>query len=88
MAATFAAAALGGASVAAAPGGFDSGVYRPRADAPTLQPAYYVHHCIAHSRVAYGYGYSRSLTSAKAIALANCSVRTPRGLLCLITYCS
>ena len=37
--AALAAAALGGASLAATPGGFDSGVYTPRTDAPTLQPA-------------------------------------------------
>jgi len=88
MVAALAAAALGGASFAATPSGFDSGVYSPRTDAPTLQQVAYRHHCIAHSRVAYGYGYSPYLASAKTIALANCAIRTPRGLLCVITSCS
>jgi hypothetical protein len=88
LVAAFAAAALGGASFAATPSGFDSGVYTPRTDAPVLQQAAYRHHCIAHSRVAYGYGYSLSLAQSKAIALSQCAIRTPRGLLCVITSCS
>ena len=88
LVAALAAAALGGASFAATPSGFDSGVYTPRTDAPTLQHAYYMYHCVAHSRVAYGYGNSRLLGSAKAIALSQCAIRTPRGLLCVITSCS
>jgi hypothetical protein len=86
--AALAAATLGGASFAATPSGFDSGVYSPKTDAPALQQVAYRHYCIAHSRVAYGYGYSPYLASAKTIALANCSVRTPRGLLCIITSCT
>ena len=88
VAALAAAATLGGASFAATPSGFDSGVYSPRTDAPTLQQVYYLHHCVAHSRVAYGYGNSISLRQSKAIALTQCAVRTPRGLLCVITSCS
>jgi len=88
MVAALAAAALGGASFAATPSGFDSGVYSPKTDAPVLQQAAYRHHCIAHSRVAYGYGYSVSLASSKAIALSQCAIRTPHGLLCVITSCT
>jgi hypothetical protein len=88
MVAALAAAALGGASFAATPSGFDSGVYTPKTDAPTLQTVVHRRYCIAHSRVAFGYGYSPSLASAKTIALANCAVRTPRGFLCVITSCT
>jgi hypothetical protein len=88
LVAALAVATLGGASLAATPSGFDSGVYTPRTDAPRLQPAAYRHHCIAHSRVAYGYGYSYNLYSARAIALSQCAIRTPRGLYCAITSCS
>ncbi len=45
------------------------------------------HTCYAHSRVAYGYGISPYLGTAKVIALRECAVRTPRGLVCVITSC-
>jgi len=45
------------------------------------------HVCYAHSRVAYGWGSSVYLGQARAIALRECAVRTPRGLMCYITSC-
>jgi hypothetical protein len=45
------------------------------------------HVCYAHSRVAYGWGQSPYLGTAKVIALRECAVRTPRGLVCYITSC-
>jgi hypothetical protein len=50
--------------------------------------AAYAHVCYAHSRVAYGWGRSGYLSSARVIALRECAVRTPRGLVCVITSCS
>jgi hypothetical protein len=87
-AAALAAGALGGASLAATPGGFDAGVYRPASDAPKLELAYHRRYCIARSPVAYGYGLSASLVTARALALANCAVRTPRGMRCFVTSCT
>ncbi|HXQ46276.1 MAG TPA: hypothetical protein VN806_06640 [Caulobacteraceae bacterium] len=49
--------------------------------------AAYAHVCYAHSRVAYGWGSSPYLGTAKVIALRECAVRTPRGLVCYITSC-
>ncbi len=45
------------------------------------------HICYAHSRVAYGWGSAAYLRTARTIALANCSIRTPRGMMCWITSC-
>ena len=45
------------------------------------------HACTAHSVQAMGYGVSPRLATAKVIALANCAVRTHRGLMCRITAC-
>jgi hypothetical protein len=87
LAAALAAATLGGASYAGTPAGFDHGVYTPRTDAPMLQQAAIRITCVAHSRVAYGYGYSPLLGVAKTIALRECAARTPRGLVCVITSC-
>jgi hypothetical protein len=44
--------------------------------------------CYAHSRTAYGYGYSPSRAVAIRIALSQCAIRTPRGLVCRITSCT
>jgi hypothetical protein len=43
--------------------------------------------CYAHSPVAYGWGSSGYLGTAKVIALRECAVRTPRGMVCVITSC-
>jgi len=43
--------------------------------------------CYAHSPVAYGWGSSAYLGTAKTIALRQCAVRTPRGMVCVITNC-
>jgi hypothetical protein len=43
--------------------------------------------CYAHSPVAYGWGSSGYLAAAKLIALKQCAVRTPRGMVCVITSC-
>jgi len=45
------------------------------------------HACTAHSIQAMGYGISPSLAVAKRLALANCAIRTHRGLICRITAC-
>lgn len=44
-------------------------------------------YCTAHSSRAYGWGRSPRLATAKAIALRQCAVRTPRGRYCRITSC-
>jgi hypothetical protein len=44
--------------------------------------------CYARSPVAYGWGSSGYLGSAKLIALRECAVRTPRGMVCVITSCN
>ena len=44
--------------------------------------------CYARSPVAYGWGSSGSLGTAKVIALRECAVRTPRGLVCVVTNCA
>ncbi len=44
-------------------------------------------YCTAHSGKAYGWGKSPRLATAKAIALKECAVRTPRGRYCRITSC-
>jgi hypothetical protein len=43
--------------------------------------------CYARSPVAYGWGSSGGLGTAKVIALRECAVRTPRGMVCVITSC-
>jgi hypothetical protein len=43
--------------------------------------------CVARSVQAMGYGISPRLATAKTIALAQCAVRTRRGLMCRITAC-
>jgi hypothetical protein len=58
--------------------------------APYLHQArtYHVYKCWAHSPVAYGYSaWVSSLSLARAQALAQCAVRTPRGMVCYITSC-
>ncbi|HLK26799.1 MAG TPA: hypothetical protein VKT30_19265 [Caulobacteraceae bacterium] len=44
--------------------------------------------CYARSPVAYGWGSSGYLGTAKVIALRECAVRTPRGMVCVITGCT
>jgi hypothetical protein len=44
--------------------------------------------CYARSPVSYGWGSSGNLGSAKVIALRECAVRTPRGLVCILTTCN
>jgi hypothetical protein len=65
-------------------------VYTPTA-APLLQPVrvikIHVYTCTARSRVAYGVATSGVLATARRGALYQCAVRTPRGLVCLITRC-
>jgi hypothetical protein len=46
------------------------------------------HVCHARSRVATGWGSSPYLATANAIALRECAVRTPRGMVCVRTSCS
>lgn len=43
--------------------------------------------CTARSRTATGWGISASRAVAARIALQQCAVRTPRGLMCRITRC-
>jgi len=86
--AALAAAMAGSVAMASPTSGFNDGVYSPRADAPALQPVYYVHTCTARSRVAYGYWSNVSLAVARVRALRQCAIRTPRGLTCFITACT
>jgi len=86
--AALAVAMASGVAGAAPMSGLNDGVYSPRADAPVLQPVYYLHTCTARSRVAYGYWSNVSLAVAKLRALRQCAIRTPRGLTCFITACT
>jgi hypothetical protein len=43
--------------------------------------------CYAYSPVAYGWGSSGYLGTAKVIALRECAVRTPRGMVCVVRSC-
>lgn len=43
--------------------------------------------CTATSRVASGWGMSPYRGTAQQIALSQCAVRTPRGLMCRIRTC-
>jgi hypothetical protein len=84
-------AACLGADVATASASapLDPGVYAPRTDAPALAPArYHRWTCIARSRMAYGYGVAASRPAAARMALAQCAVRTRRGLVCVLTSCN
>jgi hypothetical protein len=89
IAAALAAAAIGGASSAQTSANLDNGVYSPRSGTPLMQPAAYRRHtCIARSRLAVGYWTTTTVAGAKLGALRQCAVRTPRGLLCVVTSCS
>jgi hypothetical protein len=45
-------------------------------------------YCTARSPTgSYGYGYSPLLGTARAIALRECAVRTPRNRVCVLTSC-
>ena len=65
----------------------DGGVYAPRTDAPMLVQAAHRYTCVARSRTSMGYEVSTSLAVAKRGALAQCAVRTRRGLVCVIVSC-
>jgi len=56
---------------------------------PYLQQARYYYACTARSRVAMGYWKNApNLATAKLNALRECAIRTPRGLVCVITACN
>ena len=83
------AASLGTASAVAAPATLDSGVYSPRTDAPELvQNRGHMWYCVARSRTSSGWERSASLAVAKRGALAQCAVRTRRGLVCVLVSCT
>jgi hypothetical protein len=45
-------------------------------------------YCMARTTTgAWGEGWSPSQAAARKIALTECAVRTPRGLVCVITAC-
>ena len=46
------------------------------------------HTCYARSPRATGWGTSPSRATAARIALNECAVRTPRGLVCVLTRCT
>jgi hypothetical protein len=46
------------------------------------------YYCTARSPTgSYGYGYSPRLGTARAIALSQCAIRTPRNRVCILTGC-
>jgi hypothetical protein len=83
------AAALGATSAFAAPVSLSPGVYIPSADAPQrIEARLRRHTCVARSRTSVGYEVSTSLAVARAGALAQCAVRTRRGLVCVLVSCT
>ncbi len=83
---------LAGAGAAEPPGRPAPAVYAPATDAaPLLQPVrvikVHVYTCTARSRVAFGVWTAPLLATARTGALYQCALRTPRGLVCLITRC-
>jgi hypothetical protein len=80
-------ATLAAPAAFAGPARLDAGVYSPRTDAPMLVQAAHRWTCVARSRTSMGYEVSTSLAVAKRGALAQCAVRTRRGLVCVITSC-
>jgi len=81
------AATLAAPAAFAGPGPLDAGVYSPRTDAPMLVQTAHRWTCVARSRTSMGYEVSTSLAVAKRGALAQCAVRTHRGLVCVLTSC-
>jgi len=68
-------------------------VYAPSGSdpAPMLQDVrvirVHVYTCTARSRFAYGVWTAGNLATARASALYQCAIRTPRGFVCRITRC-
>jgi hypothetical protein len=80
-----------GASAAPAPLRLDPAVVSTfdRVDRPVVERVHLVrvYTCTARSRVAYGVWTAGTLSVAKRGALTQCAIRTPRGMVCLITAC-